>query len=124
MSSYDPIEDEDDRAASTDPGVKEKEIADQRDFADVVSDFDRVDYLVLGVLIGVPAGLLTIVLILHFFPDFQNTAGAFVRWLVDFVTTVAPSGGYSSATLGCIVGSPAHGSAKYSRISSSDSSSR
>lgn len=83
MSSYDPPEDKDD-TSSRDPGVQEKEIVDQRQFSAIFDRLDRVDYLVIGVLLAVPAGILTTILVLQFVPEYQETARQIVQSIIDF----------------------------------------
>jgi hypothetical protein len=80
MSSYDPLgEAEETRDTSTSPGVKGKEVVEQREFSDVLMQLDKVDYLIIGMLVGVPAGLLTTILVLQFIPGYEATAERVVR---------------------------------------------
>jgi len=81
MSSYEPPE-ESEEETSRDAGAQGKEVVDSREFSDVVGGMDRIDYLILAAVLGVPAGLLTVVLVLQFFPEFQDTAGELVRQLL------------------------------------------
>ncbi|MCU4718334.1 hypothetical protein [Halapricum hydrolyticum] len=85
MSSYDPPE-EDESTSSYDPGVKEREVTDKREFKDLLLEADRIDYIVYGVLLGIPAGILTTILVWHFIPGFSETAEALLRWLLDVVS--------------------------------------
>lgn len=87
MSSYDPHEEEE-RGSSRDPGVKEKEITDEREFSDAIGKLDKKDYIVYGVLLGLPAGALTTFLVLHFVPEFAETAEALLQWLWDLLSTM------------------------------------
>ena len=89
MSSYDPPEEEGSQSTH-DPGVKEREITDGREFRDVLEGADRIDYTVYGFLLGIPAGILTTILVWHFVPEFSETAEALLRWLLDVVSTVWP----------------------------------
>lgn len=84
MSSYDPLEEEE-KGSSRDPGVKEKEITDEREFTDVLSKLDRTEYIVAGVLLGLPSSALTIFLVMHFVPGFPDTAEALLEWLWHFI---------------------------------------
>jgi len=86
MSSYDPPADaEETQADSHDPGVQGREIVEARDLSAVVTGFDTVDYIKIGAVIGLPAGLLTVILVLQFVPDVQDTVGVLVRWLKEFL---------------------------------------
>jgi hypothetical protein len=87
MSSYDPHEEES-TGSSRDPGVKEKEITDEREFSDTFAKLDGTDYIVFGTLLGLPAGALTIFLVLHFVPGFPDTAESLLRWLWDLFPPV------------------------------------
>lgn len=84
MSSWNPSE-ETERGSRYSPGVQEREIHDQREFSEVVYDFDRMDYVFLGVLASVPASILTMLLVLAFYPEYQHTAGEIVRILLEFL---------------------------------------
>jgi len=84
MSSYDPIEDSDERTTH-DPGVHEGEIVDERDFTDWLDDLDRVNYAEIGGLAGVLAGVLTAILVVTLFPEYQSTAGRIVRWIFGLI---------------------------------------
>ncbi|MEF8802303.1 MAG: hypothetical protein V5A56_14945 [Halolamina sp.] len=84
MSSYDPPE-EDDRTSSHDPGVQEREITEERQFSDVVTELDRTDWAIIAALLSIPAGLLTAILVLQFIPEYQDTAYAILRWLLDLL---------------------------------------
>ena len=80
MSSYDPIgEAEETSDTSTSPGVKGKQVVEEREFSQVVTGFDTTDYLKFGALIGLPAGLLTTVLVIQFVPGYEATAEMIVR---------------------------------------------
>ncbi|QSG15165.1 hypothetical protein [Halapricum desulfuricans] len=87
MSSYDPPE-EQEGGSSHDPGIKEKEVVDERDFQDVLAESDRVDYIVFGVLLGIPASILTTILVWYFVPGFSDTAEALLRWLWDLLSNM------------------------------------
>ncbi|QSG09383.1 hypothetical protein [Halapricum desulfuricans] len=89
MSSYDPPE-EDETESSYDPGVKERDVTDEREFRDVLLEADRTDYIVYGFLLGIPAGILTTIIVWHFVPNFPETAEAFLRWLLDLVSSAWP----------------------------------
>ena len=122
MSSYDPPE-ESDEEAGHDLGVKGKEVIESREFAEIIGDLERIDYIKIGVVLALPAGLLTVVLVFHTAGCNKLKEFATPGWRIS-LRTYSRQYHSSSATLGCIVGSPGCGSAKYSRISSSDSASR
>jgi hypothetical protein len=82
MSSWEPPEEEE-QDSSYDPGVQEGEVAEERDFSETLADLDSIDYLVLGILISIPAALLSIILLLEFYPGFQDTAGAAIEGLIN-----------------------------------------
>ena len=82
MSSYEPPE-EDQRESSHDPGVKEKEIVDSREFKEVLYEFDRTDYVLLGLVSSVGAGMLTTILVLVFVPDYVELAERIVEAFLD-----------------------------------------
>jgi hypothetical protein len=84
MSSYDPPEEEEE-GSSHDPGVKEKEITEERDFNDSLDKLTLTDYILYGVMLGLPAGALTLFLVLTFVPEFSETAEAFLQWLWDII---------------------------------------
>lgn len=87
MSSYEPPE-ESDREAADDAGATGKGVTDNRQFSDVLGSLDRVDFIVLGVLLAVPAGLVTLVLVVQFVPGFQETAGELFDRVLDAVVTL------------------------------------
>ncbi|MFW6018230.1 MAG: hypothetical protein ACOCPX_05365 [Halapricum sp.] len=89
MSSYDPPE-EGERGSSHDPGVKERDITDEREFGEILLEADNVDYIVFGVLLGIPASILTTILVWHFVPGFSETAEALLRWLLEVISPVFP----------------------------------
>lgn len=108
MSSYDPPEETED-GSSYDPGVTEREITDQREFSDLTDDFDIFDYALFGILLGIPAAILTALLVTILFPEYQETAGEILRWLGERIgdlllthlamfdlALVYPTGGWSS----------------------------
>lgn len=78
MSSYDPTESKDD-GSSHDPGVKEGEVVDQREFSDVLYDLERWEYLMIGALLSVPTAILTAIAVLQLFPGFEETAADLLR---------------------------------------------
>jgi hypothetical protein len=80
MSSYDSPEESED-GSSHDPGVKEGEITEDRELSGAIADLDRSDYIVIGMLLSLPAGLLTAFLLSMLFPEFHETAGEVVRWI-------------------------------------------
>jgi len=80
MSSYDPPEENEDDS-SHDPGVKGREITEQREFSGLLTDLGRSDYVLIGILLSIPASILTALLITMLFPDYQETAGEIVRWV-------------------------------------------
>lgn len=80
MSSYDPPDESED-GSSYDPGVTEREITDQREFSDLAGDFDISDYVLFGILLGIPAAILTGLLVSILFPEYQETAGEITRWV-------------------------------------------
>jgi uncharacterized membrane protein len=82
MSSWKPPEEEE-RDSSYDPGVQEGEVAEERDFSETLADLDSIDYLMLGILISIPAAILSILLLLEFYPGFQDAAGDIVGGLLD-----------------------------------------
>lgn len=90
MSSYDPPDESDDDS-SYDPGVKEREVTDQREFVGLLDGFDRFDYALFGILLSVPAAISTAFLVTILFPEYQDTAGDIVRWvgerIVEFLLT-------------------------------------
>lgn len=79
VSSYDPPDESED-GSSYDPGVKEREITDNREFSELVGDFDIFDYALFGILLGIPAAILTGLLVSILFPEYQETAGDIIRW--------------------------------------------
>ena len=81
MSSYDPP-DESDEEGRRDPGAQGKEVYDNRDFSEVVTDLDRIDYVKIGVVLSFPAGLVTAALVFQFFPGVVDWAGEVVRRLL------------------------------------------
>lgn len=85
MSSYQPPE-EDDSTSSHDPGQKEKEITDSREFAETISELDRIDYVLLGVLSSIFAGILTTILVLQFVPEYAETAERIVEQFLELFT--------------------------------------
>jgi hypothetical protein len=87
MSSWQPPESKDDQS-SHDPGVKEKEVIEERDFSETIYDLDWADYVVVGVLISIPAGFLATLLLWEFFPSFRDTAGAIVEAVVEMLPLV------------------------------------
>jgi len=84
MSSYDPL-DESDEEAKRDSGVKRNDVVDERQLLDIVGELDRADYVKIGVLLALPAGLLTVLLVGGFVPGWQDTAGELVRALLDAI---------------------------------------
>jgi hypothetical protein len=87
MSSWRPPERKDDDS-SHDPGVKGKEVIDERGFSETVYNLYWADYVVFAVLASIPAGFLTIILLWELFPAFQETAGALVERVLDIVPLV------------------------------------
>ncbi|EMA31523.1 MULTISPECIES: hypothetical protein [Haloarcula] len=87
MSSYDPPEESED-GSNFDPGVKEKEITEQREFSDLLGNFERQDYILFGLVLGIPAGILTGVLLGIMFPEYQRTAGEVVRWIGERIADI------------------------------------
>ena len=126
MSAYEPP-DPDDRDDGVDPAEKGKDVVENREFTQCIRDLDRIDYVKLAVLLALPTSLVAVVLVVEFVPGLQDAAGELLRGIADAVVGwLGPlwAGYSSSATLGCIVGSPGCGSAKASRIRSSEASSR
>ena len=125
LSAYEPP-DPDDGDDGVDPAEKGKDVVERREFTQRISDLDRVDYVKLAVLLSLPSSLVAVVLVVEFVPGLQDAAGQLLRGIADAVIGwLGPLAGYSSsATLGCIVGSPGCGSAKASRIRSREASSR
>jgi len=87
MSSWDPSEEEE-ADSSHDPGVKGREVQENRDFSDSLFDFSKIDYIVIGMLLSIPAGFLTALLLWEFFPEFQDIAGDIVRDIIEFFRLV------------------------------------
>jgi hypothetical protein len=85
MSSWDPPGDKND-GSSHDPGVKEREVTDERDLSATLYNLDWTDYLLIGIGLSIPASILTALFLWEFFPEFQDTAGDIVRGIIDFVT--------------------------------------
>ena len=83
MSSYDPLEEED-RETSHDPGVKEKEVVDSREFTETLYNFDRSDYVLLGMISSFFASFLTMFFVWVFIPEYIETAERIVEWVLDF----------------------------------------
>lgn len=88
MSSWNPPE-EQDRRSSHDPGVKGREVIERREFSESIYALDWTDYAVFGVLAGIPASFLTVILLWEFFPGFQDTAGLVVRTVMELLPSVA-----------------------------------
>ncbi|MUV89276.1 hypothetical protein GJ629_04660 [Halapricum sp. CBA1109] len=84
MSSYDPPEKEE-TGSSQDPGVKEKEITEEREFRSTLAGLSRSDFILYGAALGLPAGGLTILLMTYLFPGFEDTAAEWLRWLWDLL---------------------------------------
>lgn len=80
MSSYDPPEEAED-GSSYDPGVMEKEISEQREFSDVLVEFDKFEYVLFGLVLSIPAAILTGFLLAILFPGSHETLGEMVRWV-------------------------------------------
>lgn len=87
MSSWIPPENKEDES-SHDPGVKEREITEEREFSDRVGNYDWIDYVVLAVLASIPAAFLTMILLWELFPEYQDTAGAIVREIIDLLPLI------------------------------------
>ena len=128
MSAYEPPDpDDDDEESGIDPAEKGRDVVENREFDDIVRDLDRVDYVKITVLLALPTSLVMAALVVEFAPGLQDAAGELLRGIVDAAvgSVTPPVAGYSSsATLGCIVGSPGWGSAKASRIRSREARSR
>lgn len=90
MSSWDPSEKKKTESSHA-PGVKGKEVLDNRDFPDSPSDFDKIDYIVIGMVLSIPAGFLTVLLLWEFFPQFQDRAGDIIRELGELLPLVHSS---------------------------------
>jgi hypothetical protein len=84
MSSYDPPEEEE-TGSSQDPGVKEKEITEEREFRSTLAGLSRSDYVLYGAALGIPAGGITILLLSYFAPGFGDTAAELMQWLWDLL---------------------------------------
>ncbi|MDS0281538.1 hypothetical protein [Haloarcula onubensis] len=84
MSSYEPPENSDEESGH-EPGPSGKEVVDSRQFSDVVGGWDRTDFILFAGVLGLPAGLLTVLIVVYLFPGLQDTAGVFVRWLLETV---------------------------------------
>lgn len=87
MSSYDPPEESED-GSDFDPGMKEREITEQREFSELLVNFDHQDYILFGLILGIPAGVLTGVLLGILFPEYQRTAGEIVRWTGERIAEI------------------------------------
>lgn len=86
MSSYDPPgEAEETSDTSTNPGSKGKEVVEQREFSMVIVGLHKTDFLKLGALIGLPAGLLTTILVIQFVPSYEATAEMMLRQVGDLL---------------------------------------
>lgn len=88
MSSYDPPEEEErEEGSSHDPGVQAQEVTENRRMPDAFYDLDRSDFVTLGVLFGIPTGLLAALLLWQFAPEIQDAAGDIVRNLFELLPT-------------------------------------
>lgn len=90
MSSWDPSEKKK-ADSSHDPGVKGKDVQEGRDLSDDLFDFNKIDCIMIGVFLSIPAGFLTVLLLWEFFPQFQNTAGNIVRDVIELFRLVYSS---------------------------------
>lgn len=84
MSSYEPPEDEE-TGSSHDPGVKEKEVTDSREFTEAIHDFDRSDYVLLGMVSSFFSSVLTMFLVWIFVPEYIETAERIVEWVLGLL---------------------------------------
>jgi len=100
MSSYESTEENED-GSSHDPGVKEKEVVEEREFSTTLYSLERTDFLLLAVLLGIPAGFLTVIFLMEVFPEYQDTAGVVVRGVLDLLSellaTYPYAGGFGVA---------------------------
>lgn len=78
MSSYEPVE-ESDSGSSHDPGVKEGEVTDERDLSSVVSEFNELEYVTIGLAASIPTAILTMVAVLELFPAYADVAAELLR---------------------------------------------
>ena len=90
MSSWEPPE-EKPSGSSYDPGVMGKEIVDRRGFSETLRDRSRTDYVLFGMLLSIPAGFLTTILVSEFFSEFRDTASAIVREVIQLLPLFSPS---------------------------------
>jgi hypothetical protein len=87
MSSYDPSDESDD-GSSFDPGVQESEISDYRGVPGRLSGLDRTQYILLGIVLSIPAGILTAFLVMEIFPAYHETAGKIVHWVGERIADI------------------------------------
>jgi hypothetical protein len=87
MSSWIPPERRD-GGSSHDPGVKGKEVVDERGFSEALTELDWVDFVVIGVAAAIPTSFLTMILLWEFFPGFRDTAGDIVRVVLEWLPLV------------------------------------
>lgn len=78
VSSYEPVE-EDESGSSHDPGVKEGEVTDERELSSVVSEFNELEYVTIGLAATIPTALLTMVAVLELFPAYADVAAELLR---------------------------------------------
>jgi len=78
VSSYEPVE-ESERGSSHDPGVKEGEVTDERDLSSVVSEFNQLEFVTIGLAASIPTAILTMVAVLELFPAYADVAAELLR---------------------------------------------
>ena len=86
MNSYDPPE-EGEGGFNFDLGV-EKGITEQWEFSESLINFDRQNYILFGLMLCIPVGVLTGVLFEILFPKYQRTAGGVVRWTGERIAEI------------------------------------
>lgn len=87
MSWYKPPE-KSEEGSSRSPGVGEKGIIEQQESFEILLDLDRLDYALIALLLSIPAGALTALLVTLLFPEYQETAGVIVRWVSEMISDV------------------------------------
>ena len=85
MSSYESTEEKED-GSSHDPGVKEKEVVEEREFSTTLYGLEPTDFVLVAILLSIPAGFLTVIFLMEVFPEYQDTAGVVVRGVLDLLS--------------------------------------